>query len=526
MLLFRFHKFVILSFFLLWLVASQILVKDYGVTWDEFAQRHHGLVVIDFINRLLDFPLGEEKRTSFNLENYPFRYHGLLFTTIAVAAEEALGITDTHEIYLLRHRMNTFLFWVAGMFFYWMLYHRFRNHFMALLGVIFLVLSPRIFADSFNNPKDLVFLPLYLISICSLIRLLEQPTWGRAVCHGLAMSLAIASRLAGMVLPLMTVTVLLAGLISERKKAGSWRRWSGATGLSLITCAVFSYAWWPALWGDVWGGLREIGHVASSFIWDKEILYAGTFYEAGKVPWHYLPVWIGITTPLFYLVGFGVGFIYLLVRLRRTINDESRIDVVWLLAGLFPLISAMFTHPVIYDGWRHLYFVYPFLLAIALIGVQQMIHLFISFNVHRAFIGMAIAIVCLPTMWFMVSEHPQQQVYFNTLAGRDVHLRYDVDYWGPSYREAYVKLAELDAAPKIVVTVANYPGLFNYEALPSTLRDRFSFTADRQQAVYYLTNFRGPEDLAALQSTQPPFDHPVHVFSTTRADYMGIYRLK
>jgi len=532
MLMTRFHKFVIVVFFLIWLVASQVLVKDYGVTWDEYAQRHHGLVVVDFINRQLDYPLGEERRADFHLEKYPFRYHGLLFTTVAVAAEEALGITDAHDIYLLRHRMNAFLFWIAGMLFYWMLYHRFRNHFMALLGVIFLILSPRIFADSFNNPKDLVFLPLYLISICSLIRLIEQPTWGRAVCHGLAMSLAIASRIAGMMLLLITLLVLLAGFISERKIAGSWRRWIGAAGLSLFTCAIFSYVWWPALWGDVWGGIREIGQVASSFVWDKEILYAGTFYEAGDVPWHYLPVWIGITTPPVYLVFLAVGFIVLLSRLiqlllgRVEINDAIRIDLVWLLVGLFPLISAILSRPVIYDGWRHLYFVYPFLLAIGLIGLQQLIHLLISLHVKRVVIVAAIALACLPTIWFMLSAHPQQQIYFNALAGRDVHLRYDVDYWGPSYREAYEKLAEMDDAPSIVVTAANFPGLMNYEALPAKLRNRFSFTADRTQADYYLTNFRGPEDLAALQARQSPFDQPVHVFSTSRTDYMGIYRLK
>ena len=37
----------------------------------------------------------------------------------------------------------------------------------------------------------------------------------------------------------------------------------------------------------------------------------------------------------------------------------------------------------------------------------------------------------------MIRDHPYQNVYFNLLAGSDKRHRFELDYWGLSYKEAW-----------------------------------------------------------------------------------------
>ena len=48
--------------------------------------------------------------------------------------------------------------------------------FVGRLGSLFLILSPRIFAHSFYNSKDLAFLSFFIISIYTMVRYLEEKT--------------------------------------------------------------------------------------------------------------------------------------------------------------------------------------------------------------------------------------------------------------------------------------------------------------------------------------------------------------
>jgi len=73
----------------------------------------------------------------------------------------------------------------------------------------FLILSPRIFADSFYNIKDLVFLSLFLLSYVCADWYWRSPNIGRSIVFAMVLAVAINSRLIAIVLLPM---VLLAGL--------------------------------------------------------------------------------------------------------------------------------------------------------------------------------------------------------------------------------------------------------------------------------------------------------------------------
>jgi hypothetical protein len=100
------------------------------------------------------------------------------------------------------------------------------------------------------------------------------------------------------------------------------------------------------------------------------------------------------------------------------------------------------------------------------------------------------AVISLVTI---INLHPYQNVYFNRLAGadyNDVKKRFEVDYWGLTYREALESICRNDSSPHIRVYVANEPGLTNTIMLEPEDRNRISVTVYPELADYFITEYR------------------------------------
>ena len=65
-----------------------------------------------------------------------------------------------------------------------------------------------------------------------------------------------------------------------------------------------------------------------------------------------------------------------------------------------------------------------------------------------------------------------------------------MDYWGLSYRELLESLLEADARHTIRLHTMNEPGYYNSLILPVTERERLVYVEGREEADYYITNFR------------------------------------
>ena len=109
---------------------------------------------------------------------------------------------------------------------------------------------------------------------------------------------------------------------------------------------------------------------------DVEIynLYMGNYINAKSLPWHYTLVWQLITIPIVYLILFLMGFllvVYRFVKRLKQIENEDfwrgnneLLDLIFLATYLIPIFLIIIFNSTLYDGWRHLYFIYPsFLLS-------------------------------------------------------------------------------------------------------------------------------------------------------------------
>jgi hypothetical protein len=114
------------------------------------------------------------------LWTYSERYYGTLFETPFALLERLDAFSSSQQLYFFRH-LATWIVFIGGVFCFWRLCaQRFSTWWLALLGPAMLIVSPRIFAESFYNSKDIPCLAGFIVAIFTLTRFLEKPTALRA----------------------------------------------------------------------------------------------------------------------------------------------------------------------------------------------------------------------------------------------------------------------------------------------------------------------------------------------------------
>jgi len=118
--------------------------------------------------------------------------------------------------------------------------------------------------------------------------------------HAAATAVFISTRVAGvMILPL----TLFLFLIKAIEAPVAWKRILAILAGYLALSAGLTVLFWPILWQSPWKEFAYAFSMMSKYPYSRPVLYRGNFFLPENLPWHYLPVWIGISTPLIVLAG-------------------------------------------------------------------------------------------------------------------------------------------------------------------------------------------------------------------------------
>jgi 4-amino-4-deoxy-L-arabinose transferase-like glycosyltransferase len=235
-----------------------------------------------------------------------------------------------------------------------------------------------------------------------------------------------------------------------------------------------------------------------------------------------------ITTPLLYLALFLIGvfrsFIEIIKRRFRLFReDKKRNDLLFLSWFFIPLLAVIVFRSVVYDSWRHLYFIYPAFLMMSLKGTLVLWASLKSrgraVKVLRPIYILIIFLSLTHTAALMILNHPFQNVYFNSLAGSHLRANWELDYWGLSYRQALEYILRHDRAEQISVYAANYPGELNQYILKPEDRKRLAYSSEPEGASYVVSNYRWHRE---------DYPYPDEIYSITvgRAKIMSVFKLK
>ena len=498
----RLHLPVIL-FFAALLALGLAVHRDYGISWDEPHQRYTGAVTVKYLAERFAPSLakGEAERLP-ALADYIDRDHGTAFETPATALEALLRLSDKRDIYMFRHLL-TFLVCFVGAIAVWRLAERrFSDWRLGLLAALFLVLTPRLFAESFYNSKDAVFMAAFAIAMNTAVAFVLNPATRTALLHGLATGFAMDIRVMAVVLPAASLAILILRVLRRELPAA---RTLASVAIYLAATFVFATAMWVWLWSDPIGNFLHAFAAMAKFRWQGDTLDMGAHVLGTELPWHYIPGWISITTPLLYLALFvvGVGAVVWRLALRglRLWNGDKELQDLFFL-GLFvsPIVVIIALQSVVYGGWRHFYFVYPAFLLIAVRGLHLLWTAGEARRVARVALVLVTAVGLLHVAIWMWRAHPLQNVYFNVLAGSNVKARYDLDYWGLANRQALEYILRHDPSPLITVGADSETPLHSsIDMLPPADRARLREAADGERAHYLITNYYGEKESDATR---------------------------
>ncbi|WP_324673405.1 hypothetical protein [Hymenobacter sp. GOD-10R] len=518
----RWRRPAVGAFFILLLLVGIWLVRDYGMSFDENQSRHNGMVSLKHVCDLFwpEFVQRNEKAFAyyqqFDLRDYYDRDYGVAFEMPVSFLERLLNLESQRSIFWFRH-LCTFLVCLGGVgAVYQLAARRFSSWRLGLLGALLLVLSPRLFAEFFYNDKDAVFMALFAIATNTAVRFISRPTAGRALWHAVACAVTIDVRIMGVLLPMATFTILALRLLRGEYQAHGTARVTAGISLYLLLLPTLVISFWPYLWDAPVENFLEAFQKMAKFRWTGQVLYMGTTMPATEIPWHYAPVWISITTPILYVIAAVAGAICIMQKLvsrmwKLYASEEEWQDLLFLGLTVAPVAAVILLHSILYDGWRQLYFIYPSFLLVAMRGLIALVRWRPSFwglsnrwpTLMRSFLVLSLVVSAVQIVWM----HPQQQVYFNAFAGRNVEQKFDLDYWLLSYRWGLEWITQHDDRREILVA-APEGGSFelNRWLLDSYNGERLKFVAEPEKADYFISNYRWhpypydyPNEVARLQ---------------------------
>jgi len=488
-----FKKYISWIFFAVYLIIGLLIFRDYGMSWDEELNRT--ATALPEYNYVFH---GDEQKLVESSE----KYHGPSFELLLFFAERVFNLTDTRPIYFLRHFITFFFFWLSSVCFFLLTRKIFKRDGIAILCLLMYVLSPRIFGESFYNSKDLGFLSFFTISLYTLYRFHSEKKFITGFFHAMVTGFMIDIRITGILIPLMTFFVFAGDMILEESQRKSRQL------LIVLFYIIFQFAFiilfWPVLWIDPLFHLKGAFAQMSSFPWNGVMLFMGELIRPQNMPWYYLPVWMIISIPALYILLFLCGSIFLSGRLIKSdlpagqaglnyYRTHSFIFISFILV-LAPLLAVIVFGSVVYDGWRHLYFIYAPFVLIAGYGASVLYERFSESGRIKKLLSVVFSLQFLYLAVLMVGDHPHQHVYFNLpsrMIFKPVTMNFDADYWGLSYRNGLEEILKNDTAQLIHVRVENDPGIFNLEMLRPEDRSRITFHGDIHETDYWLAEFRG-----------------------------------
>ncbi len=295
-----------------------------------------------------------------------------------------------------------------------------------------------VIARDIHKVKPEVYIQRYFVlflwarSLFFIVTALALTWFWRKVPSALALLLSIAG---AAILLGITTSIRVLGPFAGLMVAGYalWKRGKQALvplAVYLVIGVTAMYLTWPYLWPNPLGHLIESVRVMSEYPWNGQVLFDGTFYKSTNIPRSYLPVLLGIqlTEPVWFL--FAIGLVIAIYDSLQK-NTASRIllilSTVWF---VLPFLGFVVTRSPLYDNFRQVFFILPpvFLLAgLALQKIRQPL-------VQSAVIGLLL----LPGMIAGVQLHPYEYIYYNRFIGgvNGAFRKFELDYWGTSYREA------------------------------------------------------------------------------------------
>ena len=164
----------------------------------------------------------------------------------------------------------------------------------------------------------------------------------------------------------------------------------------------------------------------------------------------------------------------------------------------------MIFRPTIYDNFRHFLFAIPPIFIIGSVGIQSLLE-----RIKNALVSvLLLAVLILPGILGIVSLHPYEYVYYNSIVGgtSGAFREYEMDYWATSYRAATDYLNQNAPPNSSVIAWGPYWLVKNYARPDLDIIDYRQSEDVRTTANYAVLSTRHDKDLTLFPAARPVFE--------------------
>ena len=447
---FRRHgRTMVVLFFLALIAVGLVTVPDYGSAWDEKGEigilrmslkEYADILPIDTpyrraLTEMGIVPISQSIERDHGICSYYPLFWAVCRTDVSV-----------RQVSLLWRGYTWLLFCLGAYSLYALARGMGLSRPLACIAVLMLAFSPRIFAEAHYNNKDIALLSLSLLAMWQTLRLWQKPTVSRGLLFALAAGFCSGTRVIGIAVCGLCGLVVVVRLAQSKQLSRNIVRVGLVTVFATLLCYV---ALTPAFLKDPLGFPVYLVKNAIGFSrWHGTVLFNGSlvFTATEKLPQLYLPVMIALTTPVWLLVMLLIGQSTAVARAIRRgktwlMSNEGGLAALASLLWLLPLIAAVMARMLLYNGWRHFYFIAGPMTLLMAYGMGQLWAWAHRRSAPRVALASALAL-CLG--WQCIGlwrNHPYQYGYYNLLIPHN-HLeqRFELDYWNLSCADALRQL--------------------------------------------------------------------------------------
>jgi len=479
-------------FFIIFFFFGLLLAKDYNISYDEVEYRQQGFIVLNHLGENF-FPektnqIIKNKNLNYTaLEDYfindtnHFKVHHTFY-----AALEYIFHKDSSKslVFNFRHTVNFIFSSILIVLLYKLLRFNF-NRISSSIGIILFILSPRIYANFFFNPNDIMSMLSLVGSLFYLFRIIKKNKTVDYVLFSLFMAVSFNIRFTNLyIYPLLIFSLLY---ISNFKLLNfPYKKFL----LHIVSTIILLYLITPDLWIEpnpvylINGFLSQINFIAHN----PEIMFFGSNISSSDVPFYYLVLWIIISSPILVLTLFFVGiFIYLRKLILKNFYKNFNENIYGILVFYFifaPIVGYIIFKPQIFNGWRHFYFIYIGIIFFGTYTIQEIQ------NKKNMFIYLIfIVVLTLNTVFILnwsIKNHPYQNLFFNYLS-KKYAKNFELDYWGLSNLEALNYLLDKEKG-KIYVSQFNDRSRIDFTYLMLNKDDQKRIELNTENSKYWISN--------------------------------------
>jgi hypothetical protein len=188
--------------------------------------------------------------------------------------------------------------------------------------------------------------------------------------------------------------------------------------------------------------LRLLG-VSSEFPWTGVTFTAGKLYEASFSIDYYL-LWLFAQTPLLILAFFLVGMFFFFKNIwKERLSETNFVLVIFFIQFMTVPLYALIVQSAIYNGLRHILFIYPAIAFFAAFGFLSLWHALKS-PLQKKLMAFSLVVSILTPNIESFILRPFQQLYFNPVISAlfTVSTSWETEFLGTSFREAIQKIPQ------------------------------------------------------------------------------------